>query len=202
MLHIQNTIMKIFDIDKLNKALHLLEEQLLLKQLPHTELVVCGGSALIASHLVSRTTQDVDVVALMQAGTLVSAEPLPTYLVDAVVRVADILDLPHDWLNNGPASQFRLGLPAGFAARLQKVCIGEQLTIHYISRIDQIYFKTFAAADRGGYHITDLKASNPGEDEIYSAARWCMEQDVSEGFRFILKEMLTQNGWNHVSSRI
>ena len=87
--------MKIFDIDKLNKALHLLEEQLLLKQLPHTELVVCGGSALIASHLVSRTTQDVDVVALMQAGTLVSAEPLPTYLIDAVVRVADILDLPH-----------------------------------------------------------------------------------------------------------
>ncbi len=78
----------------------------------------------------------------------------------------------------------------------------EQLTIHYISRIDQIYFKTFAAADRGGYHITDLKALNPGEDEIYSAARWCMEQDVSEGFRFILKEMLTQNGWNHVSSRI
>ena len=51
--------MKIFDIDKLNKALRLLDEQLELRQHPHTELVVCGGSALIASSLAIRTTQDV-----------------------------------------------------------------------------------------------------------------------------------------------
>lgn len=194
--------MKIFDIDKLNKALRLLNEQLIFRQLPHTELVVCGGSALIASNLVTRTTQDVDVVALMQSGTLVTAEPLPPYLIEAVMRVADILHLPEDWLNNGPASQFNMGLPAGFADRLRRENIGERLTIYYISRTDQIYFKTFASADRGGYHIADLKALNPDEEELYSAAIWCMEQDVSEGFRFILKEMLTQNGWNHVSDRI
>ncbi len=194
--------MKIFDIDKLNKALRLLDEQLVLRQLPHTELVVCGGSALIASSLVARTTQDVDVVALMQSGILVTAEPLPEYLIEAVMRVADILNLPNDWLNNGPASQFNMGLPTGFAARLRKETIGECLTIYYISRTDQIYFKTFASADRGGYHISDLKALNPDEEELYSAAIWCMEQDVSEGFRFILKETLTQNGWSHVSDRI
>ena len=194
--------MKIFDIDKLNKALRLLDEQLELRQHPHTELVVCGGSALIASSLVIRTTQDVDVVALMQSGTLVTAEPLPAYLIEAVRRVAEILHLPEDWLNNGPASQFSMGLPAGFAARLRKNPIGERLTIYYISRIDQIYFKTFASVDRGGYHISDLKALNPDEEELYSSAIWCMEQDVSEGFRFILKEMLTLNGWSHVSDRI
>lgn len=194
--------MKIFDIDKLNKALRLLDEQLELRQHPHTELVVCGGSALIASSLVIRTTQDVDVVALMQSGTLVTAEPLPAYLIEAVRRVAEILHLPEDWLNNGPASQFSMGLPAGFAARLRKHPIGERLTIYYISRIDQIHFKTFASADRGGYHISDLKALNPDEEELYSSAIWCMEQDVSEGFRFILKEMLTHNGWSHVSDRI
>ena len=74
--------------------------------------------------------------------------------------------------------------------------------VHYIDRTDQIYFKTFAAADRGGYHISDLKALNPSEDELLQAARWCMTQDISEGFRFILKEMLIISGWNHVAERI
>lgn len=110
--------------------------------------------------------------------------------------------LPKDWLNNGPASQFTMGLPPGFAARLQCEAVGEKLTIHYISRVDQIYFKTFASAYRGGYHITDLKALQPSDAELLRAALWCMEQDVSEGFRFVLKEMLKQSGWEDVSSQL
>lgn len=194
--------MKIFDTAKLNEALHLLDEQLELRECPAAALVVCGGSALIAVQLVQRTTQDVDVVAMMQDGQLVSCIPMPEYLLAAVVRVAEILHLPEDWLNNGPASQYDMGLPPGFAARLQQVQIGNKLTIYYISRTDQIYFKTFASADRGGYHITDLKALQPTEEELLCAARWCMEQDVSEAFRYILKEMLTQSGWSHVSHQI
>lgn len=194
--------MKIFDEAKLHKALLLLDEQLQLRHLPNTELVVCGGSALIAAHLVARTTQDVDVVAMVQNGNLVSAEPLPEYLQTAVERVAAILHLPEDWLNNGPASQFHMGLPDGFYARLQRVQIGACLIIDYISRADQIFFKTFAAADRGGYHIADLKALNPTDDEILDAARWCTTQDVSESFLFILKEMLTQNGWGYVCQKL
>lgn len=194
--------MKIFDEGKLNEALQMLDEQLQLRQFPKTELVVCEGSALIASRLVSRTTQDVDVVALVQHGSLVSAEPMPDYLLNTVERVANMLHLPADWLNNGPASQFRLGLPPGFSSRLQRVTVGKLLIIDYISRIDQIYFKTFAAADRGGYHISDLKGLRPSDEEILAAAEWCTSQDVSEGFRFILKEMLTQNGWEQVSKNI
>lgn len=191
--------MKIFNLEKLNKALLLLDEQLQLHDFPHTEIVVCGGSSLIASQLVNRTTQDVDVVALMHTGDLISAEPMPSYLEASVARVAAIQNLPPDWLNNGPASQFNMGLPPGFVSRLHKVIIGEKLTVYYISRTDQIYFKTFASADRGGYHIADLQALSPNDDEIHTAALWCMEQDVSEGFRFILKEMLTQNGWKNVA---
>ncbi|MBR3944312.1 MAG: hypothetical protein IKK15_04375, partial [Akkermansia sp.] len=85
--------MKIFDTDKLNEALILLNEQLELRQSPVTELVVCGGSALLASRLVMRTTQDVDVVALIRNGTLVNAEPLPDYLMTAILRVAQIMHL-------------------------------------------------------------------------------------------------------------
>ena len=139
---------------------------------------------------------------MVENGLLVSAEPLPDYLLKAVGRVADIMRLPMDWLNNGPASQFRLGLPEGFAARLHRVRIGELLVIDYISRLDQIYFKTFASADRGGYHISDLKALRPTDEEMLAAAQWCTSQDVSEGFRFILKEMLTLNGWEHVSNKL
>lgn len=194
--------MKIFNKEKLEHALRLLNEQMILSESPHTELIVCGGSALLAMHLVKRTTQDVGIVALMDSGEMITAEPLPQHLVRAAERVSEIMFLPKDWLNNGPASQFTMGLPPGFAARLQCEAVGEKLTIHYISRVDQIYFKTFASADRGGYHITDLKALQPSDAELLRAALWCMEQDVSEGFRFVLKEMLKQSGWEDVSSQL
>ena len=168
--------MKPIDVSKLNEALQLLNEQLILIDAPATEIVVCGGSALIATGLVPRTTQDVDIVALMKAEVLVDSEPLPDYLLNAAGNVGIILSLPADWLNNGPASQFQMGLPSGFQERLTTVVVGAKLTVHYIGRYDQIFFKTFASADRGGYHVSDLKALNPADEELIAAARWCMTQ--------------------------
>lgn len=193
---------KIFDNGKLNQALRLLNEQLELRDLPAVEPVVCGGSALIAVGLVARTTQDVDIVAMMHHGQLSHSDPLPPHLLQAAEQVAELMNLPDDWLNNGPASQLSMGFPQGFEHRLHRTEIGSKLTIHYIDRADQIYFKTFAAVDRGGYHISDLKALAPTDEELYAAAVWCMTQDVSAAFRFLLKEMLTQEGWNHVCNRI
>jgi hypothetical protein len=45
--------------------LKLLDGRLLLNQSKSFALVVCGGTALNAMHLVERTTRDVDVVALI-----------------------------------------------------------------------------------------------------------------------------------------
>ena len=194
--------MKPIDVSKLNEALQLLNEQLILSDAPATEIVVCGGSALIATGLVPRTTQDVDIVALMKAEVLVDSEPLPDYLLNAAGNVGTILSLPADWLNNGPASQFQMGLPPGFQERLTTVVVGKKLTVHYIGRYDQIFFKTFASADRGGYHVSDLKALNPAEDELIAAAKWCITQDTSEAFRMILKDMFKQLGWQNVSEQI
>ena len=194
--------MKPIDVSKLNEALQLLNEQLILIDAPATEIVVCGGSALIATGLVPRTTQDVDIVSLMKAEVLVDSEPLPDYLLNAAGTVGTILSLPADWLNNGPASQFQMGLPAGFQERLTTVVVGAKLTVHYIGRYDQIFFKTFASADRGGYHVSDLKALNPADEELIAAARWCMTQDTSEAFRMILKDMFKQLGWQNVSEQI
>ena len=194
--------MKTIDISKLNEALQLLNEQLILTDAPATEIVVCGGSALIATGLVPRTTQDVDIVALIQSNVLIDSEPLPDYLINAADNVGTILSLPADWLNNGPASQFQMGLPPGFQERLTTVVVGKKLTVHYIGRYDQIFFKTFASANRGGYHVSDLKALNPAEDELIAAAKWCITQDTSEAFRMILKDMFKQLGWQNVSEQI
>ena len=193
---------KTIDATKLHEALNLLHDQLILLNAPAIELVVCGGSALIATGLILRTTQDVDILALMEKNQLESSIPLPPYLIEAADKVGKILGLPENWLNNGPAMQFQMGLPDGFQQRLQQEVIGEKLVIHYISRYDQIFFKTFASADRGGYHVSDLKKLNPSEDELVEAAKWCMTQDVSEEFHQILIDMFQQLGWPNVSNRI
>ena len=193
---------KTIDATKLHEALNLLHDQLILLNAPAIELVVCGGSALIATGLILRTTQDVDILALMEKNQLESSIPLPPYLIEAADKVGKILGLPENWLNNGPAVQFQMGLPDGFQQRLQQKIIGKKLVIHYISRYDQIFFKTFASADRGGYHVSDLKKLNPSEDELVEAAKWCMTQDVSEEFHQILIAMFQQLGWPNVSNRI
>ena len=193
---------KPLDITKLNHALQLLNDQLILTNAPRTEIVVCVGSALIALSLVPRTTQDVDIVAMMKNGVLADPEPLPEYLMNAAAKVGTSLNLPADWLNNGPASQFRMGLPEGFSERLHGMEIGEKLAVHYIDRIDQIFFKTFAAADRGGYHVSDLRQLEPSEDELVAAAKWTLTQDVSPEFREILKDMFMKLGWPNVSEKI
>lgn len=193
---------KCIDISKLNEALSLLNEQLFLEGAVSVHLVVCGGSALIATGLVPRTTQDVDVVALMDDGILKDPAPFPEKLVRAAKTTADLLNLPEDWLNSGPADLFRMGLPDGFVERLQKKIVGECLVMHFVSRTDQIHFKLYASVDRGGYHVTDLKALNPTAEELFIAAKWCMTQDVSEGFLYLLKDFLRVFGFENVAERL
>ena len=190
------------DTEKLNQAFLLLHERLKFADAPKVCLVVCGGSALIATGLVSRTTQDVDVLAMLKNEDLIDPEPMPDYLTSAAEATARTLQLPADWLNCGPADLFRMGLPAGTRQRLIRMSIGERLEIFYVSRIDQIFFKLYAAVDRGGYHIEDLLQLNPTSEELYEAARWTMTHDVSEGFKMMLCQLLTELGFEDVSQRL
>ena len=192
--------------EMLEKALQLLAIRLESNKADPVELVLCGGSALILTRLVARVTSDVDVVALMRNGNLSSPDPLPDDLVQAAGEVAEDLNLQAGWLNNGPSRSegglFQMGLPDGFAGRLTAREYGAFLRIHVISRIDQIHFKLYAAADRGGYHIQDLLALHPTSEEIEAAARWAMTHDVSEGFAGVLKQMLVELGYAHVAERL
>ena len=98
---------------------------------------------------------------------------------------------------------YQVGLPEGIGGRLTRRDFGERLTVYYVSRIDQIYFKVFAAVDSGpGRHVDDLMELRPSPDEIEKAALWAMTHDQSVGFRMVLVSMLRQMGFKDVAERI
>ena len=149
------------------------------------ELVVIGGSGLLALGEIKRSTRDVDLVALRKGEDLGPAEPLPDALRRAAERVARDFGLDAGWLNGGPTSLLDLGLPEGFLERLDSRHYGDTLTVHFASRYDQIHFKLYAMVDEGGpgKHEKDLLALAPSEAELFAAARWSLTHDSSAGYR-------------------
>lgn len=159
------------------------------------ELVAIGGSALLALGLVDRTTRDIDLVALLEDGHLVTATPLPSPLVQARNRVANDFELDESWLNAAPSSLLDFGLPSGFLERVETRPYGPALTVHFAGRLDQIHFKLYALVDQGpGKHEADLKALEPTREELLQAARWAITHDPSDGFRTELLAALTYLG--------
>jgi hypothetical protein len=169
-------------------------------------LVVCGGTALSALGLVMRTTRDVDVLGTVletqNKRTIQRITKFPEWLVEAANKVGRDFDLQENWLNLGPASQVESGLPEGFEKRLVKKVYGQYLTIYFISRLDQIHFKLYAAVDQNGYHVQDLFALKPTEIEMEMAANWVITQDVSEVFKALLKDFLEIHNCGDIAKRI
>jgi hypothetical protein len=162
------------------------------------ELVVIGGSGLLALGVIERATRDVDIVALRADGGLATAEPMPDGLRAARDRVARDFSLPLEWLNPGPTDLLEFGLPKGFVDRLQRRDYGEGLVVYLASRYDQIHLKLYALVDQGpGKHEEDLRALSPTEDELIAAAKWSMSQDPSEGFALMLRQTVTHLGVEH-----
>jgi hypothetical protein len=197
-----------YEYNIIETALKLLNGRLTQNKSGHFSLVVCGGAALNAMHLIQRTTKDVDIVALMDSNhRLVDPAPLPDELLVAAKEVADTLNLAQDWLNNGPSSGegglFRSGLPDGFRGRLVKNYQGEKLTVYLIGRLDQIHFKLYAAVDQfGGYHASDLKQLSPSDDELLGAVRWAITHDPSDGFQAAIKLFLREFGYERLAEKI
>jgi len=133
-------------------------------------------------------------------------DPLPPQLLEAATEIEAMLSLPPEWLNNRPSrgdgGLFRMGLPPGLADRLHGREYGDKLTVWFIDRIDQIHLKLYAAADRGGYHISDLMVLKPTEHEMEQAARWAMTHDVSREFRDILCRLLEELGYGNIAERL
>lgn len=173
---------------ELEKALTLVGE--LLEAGSHTaRLVVIGGTAVNLRGFVSRTTTDVDVLALAEETvsgelTIRRPAPLPAELLAAAAEVARDLNLDPQWINAGPESQWDTGLPPGLVDRIEWRRY-RGLSIGLVGRLDLIFLKLYAAADdrdTDSVHFQDLLALKPTLEELESARDWILTtQDPSMG---------------------
>ena len=157
--------------------------QLLTDRGHYYEIVAIGGGSLLLLRLLERTTKDLDLVALVKDGRLISADPLPQVLFQTAEEVGNALELGKDWLNIGPASLLEMGLPPGFMTRVHTRRY-KGLTLHLADRFDQICFKLYASVDQGpeSKHFADLITLKPTPGELEKAKSWCISHDVSESF--------------------
>jgi hypothetical protein len=158
-------------------------------------IVVVGGAALNLLGIVSRATSDVDILAFRSGDQLVEPpSPLPAPLVRAIRAVARRLDLPEDWLNSGPALQWKQGLPPDLEDHvIWQPPYGGALSVGVVGRADLIALKLYAAADStgtGSRHYKDLIALAPTQPELLAAAAWAREQDPSPAFATALTTAL------------
>ncbi len=183
-----------FQREGLEEALETLGAVLLEGRTPY-ELLAVGGSGLLLLGLIDRPTGDLDVIGVMQRGTFRKLESLPEPLADAARDVGEALGLGDRWLNTGPSSLMDFGLPDGWEGRLTTMRYGG-LSLHLLSRVDQICLKLYAAVDRGpnDKHYSDLRTLEPSREELIFGARWSVTHDRSFGFRQMLKECLASLG--------
>ena len=80
---------------------------------------------------------------------------------------------------------------------------GAHLAVGFVSRLDQIHFKLYAAVDQfGGYHAADLQDEDPTDAELIASAAWSLSHDPSPGYRLGLCAFLEEFGRGHLCERI
>jgi hypothetical protein len=160
-------------------------------------IVIVGGAALTLLGVVARATRDVDILAFARARgrdawTLVPPPtPLPEALAAAIRTVGRDMGLADDWLNTGPALQWKQGLPPGLATRVQWRQYAA-LHVGLVGRKDLIWLKLYAAADDRpeGRHARDLVALAPSDDDLEEAAQWVKTQDAGAAFPGLVEDVV------------
>jgi hypothetical protein len=168
-------------------------------------VVVVGGAALNLLGIVARATRDVDILAFAKRrpgsgrGWRLEepSQTVPEPLSVAIRTVARDMGLADNWLNTGPALQWKQGLPRGFAGR---VAWRKYAALHVglAGRADLIRLKLYAAADGhpGDRHVNDLVALDPTDAELRAAARWVKAQDAGAAFPGMVDQVVA-----HVRAR-
>ena len=191
-LHLQN----------LEKALQLLGKLLAIHKREPFWLVICGGSALLARQIISRSTHDVDVLALRDLeGGVDLAYPLPEALKQSARQVAEELDLEPNWLNSAASLHFpdlRL-LPASLWQELDTRVYSDFLKVSFVTRNGQILLKLYAALNRAqARDFDDLSALSPDSTETANALRWLLTKLPVLTHRDQLPALLTHLGHGHL----
>jgi hypothetical protein len=170
----------------------------------HYEVVLIGGGNLILRGLITRpTTRDLDVLGEWTTDGIRAMRPMPEPLRIAVVDVARLYGLANDWVDLGPESLLDLGLPDGFAGRLERHDYGG-IVAWLADRFDMVCFKLYAAVDQGprSRHLQDLRELRPDDDQLLAAARWTMTHDPSPGYRSVLVDTLRRLGMEDADARL
>lgn len=181
-----------YDRRHLETALQALGELLADREHEH-RVVAIGGGALSMLGLVERSTEDLDLVGVIEGETLQTADPLPATLVEAISDIAQLHGLQRKWMNNGPTSPLVHGLPAGFLTRCTPRTYGG-LTVLFASRFDQIHLKLLAIDHPNDKHHVDLRRLQPTREELLAAVSWARTQAVGEVFEMELRRTLASFG--------
>jgi hypothetical protein len=188
----------------LEEALRLLGNLLAARKGAGFWLVVCGGSALLAQEIITRSTEDVDILAMRDwEGGVDRAYPLPEALKKAAAHVADELHLGGNWLNSAASMHFpdlHL-LPATFWQDLETRDYGPYLKISFVTRSGQIQLKTYATLNRAkARDLDDLRTLAPDSAETEVAVRWVLDNIPVLSHRDKLPDLLTHLGHAHLIS--
>lgn len=130
--------------------------------------VIIGGAALIAMGVITRATKDVDCL----------FPEIPDAIKQAsrdFARENPTLDLPDNWLNNGPMS-LADDLPEGWRERLVEVYTGQAIVLQTLGRTDLLGTKLFALCDRLE-DWADCIALAPTAEELDACLPWVTARD-------------------------
>ena len=158
--------------------------------------ILCGGaSALCMLEILSRSTMDVDALAILgKGGALTKIRRFPKELEMAIRRTATTLGLDESWFNASAMELLRLGLPKGVVSRSarHRKQYGPCLTVQFLDRLDQVALKLFASMDPVKFrrHLEDLVAMEPKAKEIDHALDWMLGWKTSPAFRKRLSSIL------------
>jgi hypothetical protein len=182
------------------RALFLLGEELERRGATPCHLVVCGGTALLATGVVSRVTRDVDVLATRGEvdGEISCAYPLPEEIRNAAADVAVELGLPANWVNAatsmliGPLEDLHKEIWQDLEERSYASC----LRISYVGRGGQIFLKFRALAGRAeDRDADDLKALSPDAATCRRAIDWVRQTGaIDAAGEKRLQKILTELG--------
>lgn len=139
------------------------------------DAVVIGGAALALLGIVSRTTDDCDVL-----HPTISADIAAAARAFAAARTNAGEVLADGWFNNGPASLARV-LPAGWEDRLEPLFAGAALRLRCLGRADLLRSKLFALCDRA-LDLADCVALAPTRPELQALTEWLEQQDLNPGW--------------------
>lgn len=188
--------------DNLDQALTLLGELLAVRKTRDYDLIVCGGSALLAANVVSRSTHDVDILAQKDFdGQIYRAHPLPDDLIKAASVVARELALEPHWLNSSASYHFPdyHALPQSFWADLVSRDYGDFLRVRFVGRSGQILLKLYAALNRSEPRdVEDLRALAPDAAETEAALRWLLDALPGLTYRQNLPTLLRALGHDNL----